>query len=151
MKYAVVRVRGRTGIKPDIVRTLDLLSLTRINHCVIIDDSPQMKGMLQKCKDYVTWGEVNVETLAKLFEKRLRLPGNRRVDGNSLKEKGFDGFDALARAVYDGKAKLRELGFKHVIRLSPPRGGYKVIKQPYPRGALGYRGENINDLLRRMM
>ena len=56
---AAIRVRGRTGIKKDIADTLDMLRLTRINHAVLIEENPSYKGMLQKAKDYITWGEVD--------------------------------------------------------------------------------------------
>jgi len=36
--------------------------------------------------------------------------------------------------------------------LHPPRGGFKkAIKWPRPKGELGYRGEKINELIKRMM
>lgn len=149
--YAVIRVRGRTGIKPQIKRAMELLNLTRINHCVIIKDSPQHRGMLQKCKDYITWGEVNEQTLAKIIEKRGRLSGDKRIEAALLKEKGFEGFDQLAAGFLAGSAGLKDAGVKKVFRLHPPKRGYKVIKQSYPRGALGYRGEAINALLKRMV
>ena len=37
------------------------------------------------------------------------------------------------------------------FRLSPPSGGHKPIKLLYPKGACGYRGEKINELLARMI
>jgi len=37
------------------------------------------------------------------------------------------------------------------ICLKPPKGGLKAIKKPYPRGDLGYRGDKINDLIKRML
>ncbi|MEM3363934.1 MAG: 50S ribosomal protein L30 [Candidatus Micrarchaeia archaeon] len=148
---AVVRVRGRTGIRPEIKGALEVLSLTRINHCVILNETPQIRGTLNVCKDYVTWGELSSDVLAKMLEKRGRLPGNKRLTLEYLKSKGYDGFDKLAEAILSGKVKLKDAGLKKVLRLSPPRGGYKITKLPYPRGALGYRGEKINDLLRRMM
>jgi large subunit ribosomal protein L30 len=40
---------------------------------------------------------------------------------------------------------------KKIIRLMPPRKGFKSLKNDYPRGDLGYRGEAINDLIKRMM
>ena len=43
---------------------------------------------------------------------------------------------------------------KKVINLHPPRGGFerKGIKIPFKvGGALGYRGEKINDLIKRML
>ena len=149
--YAVIRVRGRTGIKPQIKRAMDLLNLTRVNHCVFVRETPQCKGMLQKCKDYVTWGEVSQDVLAKVIERRGRLPGDKRVTLDYLKERGYDGFDKLANAVMEGSVGFDDLGMKKVFRLHPPRGGYKVIKQPYTKGALGYRGDAINALLRKMM
>jgi len=35
--------------------------------------------------------------------------------------------------------------------LNNPRGGFKSLKKPYPKGAFGYRGEKINDLIKRMI
>ncbi|MBI4021685.1 MAG: uL30 family ribosomal protein [Candidatus Aenigmarchaeota archaeon] len=37
------------------------------------------------------------------------------------------------------------------IRLPPPSRGYRSMKFMFPKGSLGYRGEKINDLLRRMV
>jgi large subunit ribosomal protein L30 len=47
---AAIRVRGRTGIKKEIADTLDMLKLTRINHAVLIEETPSYKGMRQKAK-----------------------------------------------------------------------------------------------------
>jgi len=39
-----------------------------------------------------------------------------------------------------------------VFRLNPPKKGYKSIKKSYKEGgALGYRGEKINNLIQRMI
>jgi len=40
---------------------------------------------------------------------------------------------------------------KKVYRLSPARGGIKGIKRNWPKGSIGYRGEKINDLIRKML
>ncbi|HNR25150.1 MAG TPA: 50S ribosomal protein L30, partial [Methanobacteriaceae archaeon] len=43
-------------------------------------------------------------------------------------------------------------GLKPVFRLHPPRKGYKDIKKAFNEGGtLGYRGEDINHLLKRMV
>ncbi len=149
--YAIIRVRGRTGIKPEIKETMKMMSLTRINHCILAKDSPQVKGMLQVCKDYITWGEVTGEMLAKMIERRGRLSGNKRVSAAYLKQKGYDGFEALASNVLKDGVVLNDVGIKKIFRLHPPKGGYKITKQPFPHGALGYRGGKINDLLARMV
>ena len=70
-EFAVVRIRGSIGIRKPIKDTLQMLNLKRANHCVIIPKTKEKIGMLNKCKDYITWGEVDNETKALLVEKRL--------------------------------------------------------------------------------
>ena len=67
MSWAVVRVRGQVNIKPKIKRTMKIMRLNRVNHCVIIPENEVYKGMLNIVKDYVTWGEIDSEesTVAK--------------------------------------------------------------------------------------
>jgi large subunit ribosomal protein L30 len=83
---AAIRIRGRTGVKGDISDTLDMLRLTRINHAVIIPDTPSYQGMLLKAKDYITWGEIDQETLIKLINHRGMLPGRVPVTEDNVKE-----------------------------------------------------------------
>ena len=67
--YAVIRIRGTIGARREIRDTLKMLNLLRINSCTIIPETPSYKGMLQKVKDYVTWGEASDETLALLLKR----------------------------------------------------------------------------------
>ena len=53
MKIAIVRVRGIRQIKPKIRKTLEMLRLNRPNHCVVVDDSKPMTGMLNVVRDQV--------------------------------------------------------------------------------------------------
>ena len=100
--YAVIRIRGRTGIRKNIADTLDMLNLTRISHTVVIPDTPSYKGMLQKAKDYITWGEVSEETFKKLLAERGRLPGNKRVTDEYVKENtDYSSVDELAVALFN--------------------------------------------------
>lgn len=69
LMFLVIRIRGTTGVKRGIADTLDMLRLNRISHAVLVDETDSYKGMLQKGKDYITWGEVNAETLAKIMLK----------------------------------------------------------------------------------
>ncbi len=150
-KLAVVRVRGRTGVKGDLNDTMRLLGLTRVNHCVVVDASPQTLGMIESCKDYITWGEINKETLAALVEKRGMLEGDKRITDAYLKACGFSSFGDFAGKVVSGDAKRGALKMKRVFRLHPPRKGHKSTKKAYPYGALGNRGAEINELIKRMM
>lgn len=140
---AVIRVRGLVGINRDIEDTLRMLRLDRVNHCVIVPKNPNFEGMAKKAAYFVTWGEINQETLEKLIAKRGRFAGDKRIsDENYVKE--------LAQLMLSGKA-AKDTGIKPVFRLSPPSKGYKHTKVLFPRGALGYRGEKINELLKRMI
>ena len=155
VKLAVVRVRGSVKARKEVLDTLRMLGLTRVNHCVVVEDNPSTKGMLQKAKDYITWGEIKAEVLSELLKKRGRLIGAKKLTEEYVKSNTkFSSIQELARAAIEQNVKLSELvpGLKKVFRLHPPSGGYKSIKRPFKLGgALGYRGDKINDLLIRMM
>lgn len=38
--FAVVRVRGSAGVRRDIADTMEMLRLNRINHAVLVEDTP---------------------------------------------------------------------------------------------------------------
>lgn len=150
---AAIRVRGRTGIKKDIADTLDMLKLTRINHAVLIEETPSYQGMLQKAKDYITWGEIETETVAQIISKRGKLPGNIKVTEDYIKENtDYSSVEELSKAIVDSDAKLEDSGIKPVFRLHPPRKGYEDIKKTFVEsGSLGYRGDKIGDLIKKMI
>lgn len=143
MKLAVVRVRGVRKLNPRIKKTLELLGLERPNHCVLVEDSPQYKGMLAVVKDYVAYGPIDEETLYKLLYKRGKS-GSRRLQ-KTLKEEEIKN---AAKAIFSGKKTAEYTN--PVFRLSPPSKGYKNIKRSYPEGDLGKR-EDMNSLLKKMM
>ena len=151
--YAVVRIRGRVGVRKEVEDTLRMLRLKRVNNCVLVPENPSFKGMLEKAKDYITWGEINKETLVALLRKRLRLKGDKRVDEKILKEvTDFNSFEEFADALLEGKIRLKDFEkLNPVFRLTPPSKGFKSVKQHWPKGDLGYRGEAINELLERMI
>ncbi len=150
---AAVRIRGRTGIKKEIADTLDMLKLTRINHAVLMEENPSYKGMLQKAKDYITWGEVDKETVSQLISKRGKLSGNLKVTEDYIKgNTDYSSVEELSMALIDSGAKLEDIGVKPVFRLHPPRKGYENIKKTFKEsGSLGYRGDNIGDLIKKMI
>ncbi|MDD5959360.1 MAG: 50S ribosomal protein L30 [Methanobrevibacter wolinii] len=150
--FLVIRIRGTTGVKRGIADTLDMLRLNRISHAVLVDETDSYKGMLQKGKDYITWGEVNAETLAKIIAKRGRLVGDAHVTDEYLKENtDYKSIEELANALIKGEIKAQDVGMKPVFRFHPPRKGYKGIRKPVTEGgSLGYRGEDINNLAIKM-
>ncbi len=155
MLYSVVRVRGSINVKPDIKKTLQMLRLTRVNHCVLIDGKNESyRGMLNKAKDYITWGEIDKETLIELIKTRGRLMGDKPVTEEYVKSAtSYNSIEKLADALVEGKIRYSELpNVKPLFKLNPPKGGYEGIKRAYKvGGALGYRGKEINNLIRRML
>lgn len=135
--YAVVRVRGTVHATQRVRDTLRMLNLPAINNCTLIPETDSYRGMLQKVKDYVTWGEISEPLLERLLAAKTDLEG--------------DDLQQAVTQLMNGDARLRHTT-SATIRLHPPLKGYEGIKRAYQfGGALGYRGSNINQLLERML
>lgn len=141
-KIIVIRVRGRIRLLTTIKNTLDMLRLYKTNFCVILDKTPANMGMIQKAKDYITWGEADPVTIEELFSKRGTEYTGPLTD---MKKK----IKYTARYVeYKGKK------YNKYFKLNPPRGGYgrKGVKTPFHMGgALGNRADKIADLVKKMI
>lgn len=139
-QFAVVLVRGQAELTQPMLDTLKFLRLHRKNTCVVVADTPVNRGMIAKVKDYVTWGEITEEVFKELVQKRGKVFLARQQDENKM---------------YSYKTlPVQGKKYKPYFTLNPPRKGFgrKGIKVAFTAGgALGYRGEKINDLLRRMI
>ncbi len=156
MTFLVIRVRSDRGVKPKIRDTMSMLNLTKVNHAVLVPDTPAYAGMLQKAKDYVTWGEVGADTISDLISQRGRMIGDKLITNAVIKSGSeFSTINALSKAIASGDARTNDVeGMKPVFRLHPPRGakGWGGIKRSFSTGgALGFRGEAISDLVERMI
>ena len=156
MTYLVIRARSDRGVTKKIRDTMAMLNLTRVNHAVLIPETPTYAGMLQKAKDFVTWGEVDAETISTLLKERGRMIGDKPVTDTAIKSGSeYSTIAALAKAIASGDATMRSVeGLKPVLRLHPPRGakGWGGIKRAYSiGGALGFRGKDIENLAARMV
>src|SRR3989338_1747173 len=137
---AVVRVRGSGSTPGKIEDTLVMLNLSRKNYGTVISDTPVHRGMINKVKDFVTWGEIDDSTLKELIAQRGQPYLGRLTD-----TKGKYHYNTL---------ELQGKNYKRYFTLNPPRKGFgrKGIKIAFSAGgALGYRAEKINDLLKRMI
>ncbi len=103
-------------------------------------------------KEDGTWGEVDAETTELMLESSGKTSGNSTFTKTELKETPFKTMKALAKNISEGKVVMRDVpNLKPIFRLHPPRKGYEGIKRSFTEGgALGYRGEKINQLIRRM-
>jgi large subunit ribosomal protein L30 len=110
--------------------------------------------MLRTAQHYVTWGEVTKETLSALLKEKGRLMGDKRLTDDYAQKVGYKNLDDLAGAIHKVEIEYKNLqDVKPVFRLHPPSKGYKgKVKKSYKMGgATGYRGEAINDLIKRMI
>lgn len=151
--FLVIRVRGTTGVIRNIADTLEMLRLNRINHAVLVEENPSYGGMLQKGKDYITWGEVSPEFVAKMISKRGKIVGGKPVTDEYVAENSdYNSIEELANALVNSEVKLADLNIKPVFRLHPPRKGYENIRLSIKEGgSLGYRGEEIEALAAKML
>ena len=149
-----VRIRGLSDISQEVKDTLSMLRLTRNCHATLLDNRPAYNGMLRKSKDCITWGEASPELIALLLKKRGRLVGDKKLTDDYAKELGYKSLDDLAEAIFKVDVEFSSLPeVKPLFRLRPPTKGFKgKVKKSYAAGGeLGYRGDAINDLLKRMM
>ena len=154
-RIAVIRIRGVVGRNYTIKKTVNLLRLNRTNHCVIIDNRPTYTGMLQKAKDVLTWGELTHDSVHNLLLKRGRLSGNKQITDEYIKNNSnFSSIDDFIKKFLTFEADLSDIkGLNPVFRLHPPLKGHRRRGVKYPHtvgGALGYRGSEINDLIKQM-
>jgi large subunit ribosomal protein L30 len=120
-KIAIIRLRGTNDVKKEIESTLFMLNLHKKHTCSVYPKTDTLMGMLEKAKDYITYGELDEETYKLLVEKRGQKKEGKLVN---------------------------------YFHLQPPRGGFERggIKTPFTlKGALGYRKEKINVLIKKML
>lgn len=121
-KIAVIFIRNTTRADRVPRDTLEMLRLHKKYTCVVLENNPGNLGMVKKVKDYVAYGEIDDNTISLLEQKR----GKKDKEGKLKKD----------------------------FHLHPPKGGFerKGIKHSYTQGgALGYRGEKINILIKKMV
>lgn len=130
-----------------------MLRLTKNNHAVLIDNRPSFVGMIDTVRDYVTYGELSEESVFSLIKERGRLLGNKKLTDEYAQKVGHKSLETLAAAISSCQVEYWKLpGINPVFRLHPPTKGFKgKVKKGYGAGGeLGYRGEAMNQLLKRM-
>ncbi len=152
MTFAVLRVRSPRKKQKKTEDTLKMLRLNKINHCTVVPETPAYQGMLNKVKDLITWGEVDGDTIVQLLEHSSDLDVET-MEKEINDQTSYEDIEEFAEAVSNGEITIDGLnGLDNIFRMHPPEGGYEGVKKPYKTGGtLGYRGRNINDLLKKML
>lgn len=151
---AAVRVRGTVSGSREARATLELLHLTRNNYAVLVNNDPTFHGMLKAAQNFITWGEISKENVTLLLSKRGRLAGDKKLGEENLRKTGYKSVEDLAEAVFTCRVDYWKLpNIRPVFRLHPPTKGFKgkTKKSCGAGGELGYRGDKINDLVKRMV
>ena len=150
----VVKIRGTVRAQKETRETLEFLHLVHTNHAVIIDSRAAYMGMLQRVNSYITYGEPTKELIAMMLQKRARLAGDKKLTDEYLQKIGYKSVDDLAEAIVKCKVQFQKLpDVEPRFKLHPPSKGYKgKTKKGFKAGGeAGYRGEAINDLVKRMV
>ena len=150
----VIKITGTVRAQREARETLQFLHLKHTHHAVIIDSRPAYKGMLQRVNSYITYGEPTKETVIMMLQKRARSAGGKKITNEYLQKAGYKSIDDLAEALITCKVAYHKLpDIQPLFRLHPPSKGFKgKTKQGFNAGGeAGYRGEAINDLVKRMV
>ena len=155
--FFAVRIRGAPGMRRKILDTLKMLRMHKVNHGVLIWGTPSFTGMLSKCKDYISYGEIDEKTLIRLLRVRGKVEGNHPLTEEHIKNlTNYKNFRELAKALLSGEIQYKEKDIykiKPVFRLHPPKKGHRgTIKKHYNEGGtLGNVGIYINELIHKML
>lgn len=149
---AAVRVRGVPDTGKKVSKTLQSLRLHNKNNCTLLRDSDSNRGMLDRARNHIAYGEVEADTVEALLEKRGQVHGNPLSE--ELDTLGYDSVEDLVAALEDEEISLGKLhsdGMTLPIRLSPPSKGYSDPKRQYRQGGSVGKRDDMDDLLGRMM
>ena len=151
--FLIVRISGQADVPYWAVTTMTLLKLEKKYRATIIPEKDNTVGMLRKIQHYVSWQEIDIETVKELLDKKARKSGYKKVTNEDITSIGFASIDELATALAEGKTSLSKLKpLKPWFALDPPRHGFKrSTKKLYgQKGVLGYNKE-LSVIVKRMM
>ena len=151
--FLVVRISGQADVPYWAVTTMTLLKLEKKYRATIIPEKDNTIGMLRKIQHYVSWQEIDIETVKELLDKKARKSGYKKITNEDITSIGFTSIDELATSLAEGKTSLSKLKpLKPWFALDPPRHGFKrSTKKLYgQKGVLGYNKE-LSVIVKRMM
>ena len=143
---AVIRIRGRIGLRKPVKDTFQMLRLNVSYNCIILPDTnPIYDGMIKKVKDYVMYGPISEEVLKELLVKRLKLKGNKPVNDKIIAK--------ALEILKEGKLLKDVEEIMPTIKLSPPRGGFRGIsptKRTVQQGGIIGKHDNMDSIVKKM-
>lgn len=135
----IIRITGMVNVNRDAEETLSRLRLRRKYSCTLIDETPEMIGMINKVRNFIAYGKLEKKDLTELISKRGQL-----VD----KKKKIDA-EKVAELILKNK-NFNDTGIKPFFRLHPAIGGINS-RTHYPKGVLGDHKDKLNLLVKKML
>lgn len=136
----VIRIAGQVNLSDQVKETMARIRLKKKYSAVLLPESEDTSKLLMNLRNFVSYGKINTETLAKLLATRAKpLKSGAKIDAKKVMSE-------------IGKVPLEKLGVKPFFSLHPPRGGIESKKHAGEKGK-GVLGENknINELVERML
>lgn len=85
---AAVKVRGNVDVPQPIKDTMTNLGLKKRNQMVFFEKSDSVEGMMNKAKDFITYGEVSEEVIEEVEERYQEIESGTVVSARPP-SKGF--------------------------------------------------------------
>lgn len=140
----IIRISGIVKMeKKHAEETMKRLRLKKKYTCVLIDERPEMLGMLDVVKNFVAYGTIDEKTLVELLKHRGKKIGNVKAKLTEAEA------NKIAKEVMAGKS-LEECGIVPWFGMHPARGGLDT-KHHVPKGVLGNHKDKLNELIARML
>jgi len=147
MRIAIIRLKGKRGITPTVKATYVSLNLNRLHTCTLLPDTESFRGMVQACKDSVSFGQVDEQTIEMLLLRRGLTRDGKKLSVSKKPEE----IAKLAKEISASDKSLSDHAILPFFFLAPPRGGFDggSKKSPAPFGPLG-KNVKIGELLASM-
>jgi large subunit ribosomal protein L30 len=135
----VIRIAGQVNLSEEIKEALSRIRLRKKYSATLLPETKENLKLLLRLRNFVSYGQINTETLAKLLATRGRPLKGSKMDAKKIMSE------------IENKP-LNDLGIKPFFTLHPPRGGIDAKKHAGESGK-GVLGENkkINELVERML
>jgi len=134
-----IRIAGLVEISSKVEDILQRLRLRRKYSAVILSSTKKNLNLLRKVRSFIAYGEIDKTDLLSLIQTRGISKDKKKIDAQKTAD------------IIESKGILSS-GIKSFFRLHPPRGGIdSKLHYPIKKGVLGYHGDKINLLLRRML
>ncbi|KAG0436358.1 60S ribosomal protein L7 [Dictyocoela muelleri] len=158
--FAIILIRSKNRMPAKLKTICKLLRLEKINTCVLAKNNKATRQMLQRLRNYIAYGYLNINTLRTLFYKRAlcRINSQPLNITNEVIEDYFNGelrcMEDLIYNIYTGSPLFKKINsFLLPFKLSCPVKGFKGKKSRdlTEGGSAGNHFDQLYLLLERMI